>query len=1033
MAFTEKPLSIEFAQHAMNTSRSLYLVTVNDGKIDPNSLGVRVPPKCLPSPRTVARVHASKRAGTPISLRRAFQRRIETVLDAEELNGEAPATRSRSYPLTHPPKDPILCPDCRQFNAQLSPTSDGGYGILPGDGAEKRPVSPEMSEEEVIRLLLAADGRVRGAWWCDDCVAQLSSPQVTISHLFALLRQWTPYTQLQLDTIVLEMLRRGAHVDDRDGLTGMTLLHYAAKSGALGNEDLACRISTFLLDEGACLEARCGWADMTPLHYAAYFDCPMLVELLLSRGADPLVRSATADGATPLHMAASQLSLGAARALAHLSLSVTFSGMQTNPDYAPLYTPLTCKEALDAHMRTPFDCLPPAGELPESLSGMRDRLAELLGPPLSDEAKEQLALLGAGCAVSSYRVMLSRNASEAVTTTTTARSFSPAKSVVNSVFPREHRQSTPSGGYSSPRLSNGRAALLLGPRKSQPQISEWGLIIPTGDGPEPMAPMPDEIVYASPRCRRVGATPQNATPLPAVIKTTAETALPPTARVETPHPQPPSPPPPPAVQINHPLPPTSSVSAKVTLQAMGLSLGDRVCVGPGGGVPPRFNLSGEPDSASTGDSQVTGRMGHLRYCGPVCFASGIWVGVELDEAYGKNNGTVNGVQYFDCAAKHGIFAPIGRVYKVSRSNRGSRGNGNGNAGPEFSFRPLVPTSGQRLPANGRASPVVGTNGSGRGSENGNEDYGSLRRRTPLQGTPVDVSSVTAKIDTGLHRPSQVVLEDVQIGDEVLVAGLRRGIVRFIGETSFAPGIWYGVELFKPAGKNDGSVDGHRYFRCPAKHGVFAPVLRLQKVVRSRRAPPNIMSQSLHADSPSQSDDTDRRLPSTEPSAIGSPSCTPNRQRRDFGDCSNYASLGRPRSSKLPMTSKSACGSPAPVRLVSIPRQQPLAPVGDEFYLVEGMQVLCSGELGVLRYIGPVTFTEGIWLGIELRHPRGRHDGAVSGRRYFTCPPEHGVLVRPSRVTFRGINASKLLPPEFAAVERALLKKQTDCKSVHSQP
>ncbi|BHF81531.1 CAP-Gly domain-containing linker protein 4 [Sparganum proliferum] len=132
-----------------------------------------------------------------------------------------------------------------------------------------------------------------------------------------------------------------------------------------------------------------------------------------------------------------------------------------------------------------------------------------------------------------------------------------------------------------------------------------------------------------------------------------------------------------------------------------------------------------PESAETGALQIPGKL-----LTPVLLTSGL--------------PDVISVQYFDCAAKHGIFAPIGRVYKVSRSNRGSRGNGNRNAGPEFSFRPLLPTNGQRLPANGRASPVVGTNGSGRGSENGNEDYGSLRRRTPLQGTPVDVSSVTAK-------------------------------------------------------------------------------------------------------------------------------------------------------------------------------------------------------------------------------------------------------------------------------------------------
>ncbi len=33
----------------------------------------------------------------------------------------------------------------------------------------------------------------------------------------------------------------------------------------------------------------------------------------------------------------------------------------------------------------------------------------------------------------------------------------------------------------------------------------------------------------------------------------------------------------------------------------------------------------------------------------------------------------------------------------------------------------------------------------------------------------------------------MILDDVKVGDKVLVAGLRRGIVRFVGETEFAPG------------------------------------------------------------------------------------------------------------------------------------------------------------------------------------------------------------------------------------------------------
>lgn len=57
---------------------------------------------------------------------------------------------------------------------------------------------------------------------------------------------------------------------------------------------------------------------------------------------------------------------------------------------------------------------------------------------------------------------------------------------------------------------------------------------------------------------------------------------------------------------------------------------------------------------------------------------------------------------------------------------------------------------------------------------------------------------------------------------------HRGVVRFRGEVKFAAGVWYGVELDKPEGKNNGAVQGVRYFTCADKHGVFATASKLQK-------------------------------------------------------------------------------------------------------------------------------------------------------------------------------------------------------------
>ncbi|KAI9481065.1 MAG: hypothetical protein EXX96DRAFT_565244 [Benjaminiella poitrasii] len=85
-------------------------------------------------------------------------------------------------------------------------------------------------------------------------------------------------------------------------------------------------------------------------------------------------------------------------------------------------------------------------------------------------------------------------------------------------------------------------------------------------------------------------------------------------------------------------------------------------------------------------------------------------------------------------------------------------------------------------------------------------------------------SITVR--TPKHRSSPSKLNDEstsQTGQRVTIPSLDNatGVLRYVGETDFRPGLWAGVELDKKGqGKNDGSVQGIQYFTCPPNSGIF---------------------------------------------------------------------------------------------------------------------------------------------------------------------------------------------------------------------
>lgn len=71
----------------------------------------------------------------------------------------------------------------------------------------------------------------------------------------------------------------------------------------------------------------------------------------------------------------------------------------------------------------------------------------------------------------------------------------------------------------------------------------------------------------------------------------------------------------------------------------------------------------EMPSFNLGDRVLVGGVqpGTLKFKGPTSFANGFWAGVELDKSEGSNNGTYDGVVYFGCDERHGIFAPPDKI------------------------------------------------------------------------------------------------------------------------------------------------------------------------------------------------------------------------------------------------------------------------------------------------------------------------------------------------------------------------------------
>jgi len=96
--------------------------------------------------------------------------------------------------------------------------------------------------------------------------------------------------------------------------------------------------------------------------------------------------------------------------------------------------------------------------------------------------------------------------------------------------------------------------------------------------------------------------------------------------------------------------------------------------------------------------------------------------------------------------------------------------------------------------------------------------------------------------TGFFAASRKRSSDLAIFQEHVVLGRtyqlkdgRIGVVRFIGKTTFRPGVeWFGLELTQGKGNNNGTVQGLSYFSCARGKGVFVQLNKIAAPCSGRK-------------------------------------------------------------------------------------------------------------------------------------------------------------------------------------------------------
>ncbi|XP_037116075.1 dynactin subunit 1a isoform X3 [Syngnathus acus] len=94
-----------------------------------------------------------------------------------------------------------------------------------------------------------------------------------------------------------------------------------------------------------------------------------------------------------------------------------------------------------------------------------------------------------------------------------------------------------------------------------------------------------------------------------------------------------------------------------------------------------------------------------------------------------------------------------------------------------------------------------------------------------------------------------------------------------------------------------------------------------------------------------------------------------------------------------------------------------------------VEVIGKGQRGTVAFIGATLFASGKWVGVILNEPKGKNDGTVQGKRYFTCEENHGIFVRQTQIQVVDDGSSATSPDTPESGASRILRQKADIPEI----